>query len=126
MSGDKTEPKEEKEKSGEDLELPRAVVQRLIKYSLPDNVHVQQEAKLAIAHAGKVFINYLTACANDYCIQGTRSTISAKDVLNACDELEMPEITKKLKEVLEAYKKEQSEKKEKGKDKEKDEGKSED
>jgi len=55
------EKKEKEEKGENDLELPRAVVHRLIKYSLPDNIHVQQEAKLAIAHAGKVFINYLTA-----------------------------------------------------------------
>ena len=47
------------------------------------------------------FLLFSSYSANDYCIQGTRSTISAKDVLNACDELELPEITKKLKEVLE-------------------------
>jgi hypothetical protein len=34
MSGDKKEQKEEKEKVGDDLELPRAVVHRLIKYSV--------------------------------------------------------------------------------------------
>ncbi|ELR14904.1 CCAATbox binding transcription factor subunit HAP3-related, putative [Acanthamoeba castellanii str. Neff] len=89
----------------DDYELPRAVVTRLLKSS------IQKEAKEAITKAAKIWILYATACANDFCQNSNRSTISANDVLMAMEELEFPDFVPQLKETLETFKKDQASKK---------------
>jgi len=86
---------------------------------LPEQIQISKDAKLAIAVAGKIFINYATACANDFCMASNRSTISGKDVIAAMEELELPEFIPKLEETLDAYKKEQAAKPKKEKEKDK-------
>ncbi|KAL6062144.1 DNA polymerase epsilon subunit 3 [Balamuthia mandrillaris] len=85
---------------GDELELPKAVINRLIKKSLPEGVLIQKDAKLAIAKACKIWILYVTACANDFCQTSDRSLISANDVLAAMEELEFPQFQEPLKELL--------------------------
>ena len=60
-----------------------------------------QDALLACAEAGKLFIHYLTATANDACKDARRQTISADDVLTALGDLEFAELVEPLKEALE-------------------------
>ncbi|CAM9460770.1 unnamed protein product [Choristocarpus tenellus] len=43
---------------------------------------------------------YLTACANDFCRESKRQTISAQDVMQAIKELEFGELEEPLKEYL--------------------------
>lgn len=43
---------------------------------------------------------YLTACANDFCREAKRQTISAQDVMQAIKELEFGELEEPLKEYL--------------------------
>lgn len=43
---------------------------------------------------------YLTACANDFCREAKRQTISAQDVMQAIKELEFEELEEPLKEYL--------------------------
>jgi len=81
--------------SGEDLRLPQAVIARIIKEALPENVSVSKECKTAIARSAAVFILHTTNFANENAIQSKRKTITASDVLHAvrmleCDELEQP------------------------------------
>lgn len=45
----------------QDLALPMAVIQRLIKEALPSNAIAKSEAKLGIAKAASVFILFLTS-----------------------------------------------------------------
>jgi len=101
----------------EEFQLPSAVVQRIVKAALPDNIQIAKDAKVAISTAGKIFINYLTACANDLCMNSNRSTISGTDVLEAMEDLEFPDLISPLKEFFKVVKIEQtskqSEKKEK-------------
>lgn len=46
-------------------------------------------------------LRYLTACANDFCREAKRQTISAQDVMQAIKELEFGELEEPLREYLE-------------------------
>ncbi|XP_039630889.1 DNA polymerase epsilon subunit 3 [Polypterus senegalus] len=107
----------------EDLNLPNAVVTRIIKEALPEGVNISKEARSAISRAASVFVLYATSCANNFAMKGKRKTLSAGDVLTAMEEMEFQRFLPPLREALEAYKKGQKGKKEaselKRKDKEK-------
>lgn len=45
----------------EDLNLPNAVVTRIIKEALPTGVNVGKDARLAISKAASVFVLYATS-----------------------------------------------------------------
>lgn len=100
----------------DDLELPRAVVARIIKSALPDGVIVATDAKSALNTASRVFISYITAMANDLAQQSNRKTLTAQDVIKAMEETEFPQFCDPLNETLTRYKKDQQEKKGKKKD----------
>lgn len=107
----------------EDLNLPNAVITRIIKEALPDGVNVSKEARRAISQAASVFVLYTTSCANNFAMKAKRKTLNAGDVLAAMEEMEFERFLEPLKEALEVYKKGQKGKKEvseqKRKDKEK-------
>ncbi|XP_031570618.1 DNA polymerase epsilon subunit 3-like [Actinia tenebrosa] len=96
----------------EDLNLPNAVIARLVKDVLPDGVNIAKEARSAIGKAASVFVLYATSCANNIAISGKRKTLTAADVLQALEEMEFEEFLPKLQENLAAFKKEQKGKKE--------------
>ncbi|KAH3802704.1 DNA polymerase epsilon subunit 3-like [Dreissena polymorpha] len=103
----------------EDLNLPNAVITRIIKDAIPDGVNVSKEARLAISKAASVFVLYATSCSNNFALKSKRKTITAKDVLDALEDMEFDQFVDPLKECLEAYKKNQQGKKDqKKKDKE--------
>jgi histone H3/H4 len=56
-------------------------VQRVIKSVLPESAQIGKDAKAAFARSAGIFILYLTACANDFCKDAKRQTISAQDVM---------------------------------------------
>lgn len=107
----------------EDLNLPNAVITRIIKEALPDGVNVSKEARRAISQAASVFVLYATSCANNFAMKAKRKTLSAGDVLAAMEEMEFERFMEPLREALEVYKRGQKGKKEvseqKRKDKEK-------
>uniref|UniRef100_A0A1A7YWP8 DNA polymerase epsilon subunit 3 n=1 Tax=Iconisemion striatum TaxID=60296 RepID=A0A1A7YWP8_9TELE len=107
----------------EDLNLPNAVITRIIKEALPDGVNVSKEARRAISQAASVFVLYATSCANNFAMKAKRKTLNAGDVLAAMEEMEFERFLEPLREALEVYKKDQKGKKEvseqKRKDKEK-------
>ncbi|XP_061459604.1 DNA polymerase epsilon subunit 3 [Rhineura floridana] len=110
----------------EDLNLPNAVITRIIKEALPDGVNISKEARSAISRAASVFVLYATSCANNFAMKGKRKTLNAGDVLSAIEEMEFQRFVSPLKESLEAYRREQkvkrgaSELKKKDKDKKED------
>ncbi|XP_044296085.1 DNA polymerase epsilon subunit 3 [Varanus komodoensis] len=91
----------------EDLNLPNAVITRIIKEALPDGVNISKEARSAISRAASVFVLYATSCANNFAMKGKRKTLNAGDVLSAMEEMEFQRFTGPLKESLEAYRREQ-------------------
>ncbi|XP_075690948.1 DNA polymerase epsilon subunit 3 [Rhinoderma darwinii] len=96
----------------EDLNLPNAVITRIIKEAIPDGVNVSKEARSAISRAASVFVLYATSCANNFAMKGKRKTLSVTDVLAAMEEMEFQRFLAPLKEALEAYRLEQKGKKE--------------
>lgn len=95
----------------EDLNLPTAVITRIIKDAIPDGVNVSKEARLAISKAASVFVLYATSCSNNFALKGKRKTISANDVLSALEDMEFDQFVDPLKECLAAYKRGQQGKK---------------
>uniref|UniRef100_A0A8D2GVL9 DNA polymerase epsilon subunit 3 n=1 Tax=Urocitellus parryii TaxID=9999 RepID=A0A8D2GVL9_UROPR len=100
----------------EDLNLPNAVITRIIKEALPDSVNISKEARSAISCASSVFVLYTTCCANNF-------AMNASDVLSAMEEMEFQRFITPLKEALEAYRREQKGKKEASEQKKKDKDK---
>uniref|UniRef100_A0A2K5DGM4 DNA polymerase epsilon subunit 3 n=1 Tax=Aotus nancymaae TaxID=37293 RepID=A0A2K5DGM4_AOTNA len=136
----------------EDLNLPNAVITRIIKEAvsssggakegaggkqvldrqlclppvssqLPDGVNISKEARSAISRAASVFVLYATSCANNFAMKGKRKTLNASDVLSAMEEMEFQRFVTPLKEALEAYRREQKGKKEASEQKKKDKDK---
>lgn len=106
-----------------DLNLPNAVITRIIKEALPDGVNISKEARSAISRAASVFVLYATSCANNFAMKGKRKTLNASDVLSAMEEMEFQRFITPLKEALEAYRREQKGKKEASEQKKKDKDK---
>ncbi|KAM9327036.1 DNA polymerase epsilon subunit 3 [Gastrophryne carolinensis] len=107
----------------EDLNLPNAVVTRIIKEALPEGVNVSKEARSAIARAASVFVLYATSCANTFAMKQKRKTLNVNDVMSAIEEMEFQRFLTPLKEALEAYRREQKGKKEATEQKKKDKDK---
>ncbi|CAL4112455.1 unnamed protein product, partial [Meganyctiphanes norvegica] len=95
----------------EDLNLPNAVITRIIKDTLPEGVAVAKEARSAIAKAASVFVLYATSTSNSIAQKNKKKTVSAQDVLNAMKEMEFEKFTGPLEESLEVHKKSQQSKK---------------
>ncbi|CAH1244708.1 NFYB [Branchiostoma lanceolatum] len=95
----------------EDLNLPNAVITRIIKDALPDGVNVSKEARSAISRAASVFVLYATSCANNFALKGKRKTLNGTDVIAAVQEMEFEQFLDQLKDSWEAFKKEQKDKK---------------
>ncbi|KYQ50188.1 DNA polymerase epsilon subunit 3 [Trachymyrmex zeteki] len=95
----------------EDLNLPNAVVTRIIKEALPDGVTVGKDARTAVAKAASIFILYLTSAANIVAKRSNRKTISGPDVIQAMIDVEFDQFVEPLQESLENFKKIQKEKK---------------
>ena len=96
----------------EDLNLPTAVVARLIKEAVPPNVNISKEARAAIARAASVFVIYLTASSTTLARKQNHKTITAKNILEALQELEFESFIEPLTEELETFRKNIKDKKE--------------
>jgi DNA polymerase epsilon subunit 3 len=67
--------------SNSDLDIPMASLVRLVKQTLPADVTIAKETRLALQKSTRVFISYVTAMAQAQAAQERRSVIQAKDVL---------------------------------------------
>jgi len=95
----------------EDLNLPTAVITRMVKEVLPEGINISKEARAAISKSASVFVLYATSCANNLAQKNKRKTLTANDVMDALDEMEFPTFLEPLKESLDAFKIEQKGKK---------------
>ena len=96
----------------DDSELPKALVKRIVKSKLvPEtgdagkdgeqkDVQINKDTLLALSESAKIFINYITATANDVCKEYKRQIISVEDVLSALEDLEFPHFVPPLKDAL--------------------------
>eukprot|EP01114_Cavostelium_apophysatum_P016383 TRINITY_DN4642_c0_g1_i2.p1 TRINITY_DN4642_c0_g1~~TRINITY_DN4642_c0_g1_i2.p1 ORF type:complete len:154 (-),score=23.39 TRINITY_DN4642_c0_g1_i2:81-521(-) len=90
---------------GEEYEIPRTVVNRIIKASLPteDNVQIAKDAKLALTKSARIFVQFLAACANDICTNEHKTKITTEHIIQAIEEMEF-DFAPKLQEFLDSYK----------------------
>jgi DNA polymerase epsilon subunit 3 len=109
----------------QELQLPLAVINRLIKEALPPNAIAKNEAKLGISKAASVFILFLTSgkfvCLHfqikhflNYCFlpaaadaasAKNQKTMTADHVLTALKEMEFGHMVPELESQLENYRK---------------------
>ncbi|KIM43982.1 hypothetical protein M413DRAFT_372404 [Hebeloma cylindrosporum] len=87
----------------ENFELPKSVVMRIAKSSIPDNVKLQKETVLSLVKGSTVFINYLAATAHDVAQSKQHKSISASDVLKALETIEFGDMVNKLQAELLVY-----------------------
>ncbi|XP_040570409.1 protein Dr1 [Lepeophtheirus salmonis] len=83
----------------EDLTIPRAAMNKMIKELLP-NVRVANEARELILNCCTEFIHLLSSESNDICNQQQKKTISADHVLSALETLGFGDFKKEAEEVL--------------------------
>ena len=85
----------------EDLNLPNAVIMRIIKDMLPEGVAVAKEARSAIARAASVFVLFATSSANNLAQKHKKKTVSAQDTFLALKEMEFDKFIEPLQKSLE-------------------------
>ena len=86
----------------EDLNLPNAVIGRILKENLPKGVAVSKEARSAIARAASVFVLYATSTALSVTQKNKKKTLMASDVLTALKEMEFEDFVEPLEESLDS------------------------
>ncbi|XP_043644778.1 DNA polymerase epsilon subunit 3 [Drosophila teissieri] len=96
----------------EDLNLPNAVIARLIKESLPESASVSKEARAAITRAASVFAIFVTSSSTALAHKQNHKTITAKDILQTLTELDFESFVPSLTQDLEVYRKMVKDKKE--------------
>lgn len=84
----------------EDLNLPQASVQKIIKEALPDNVNIGKDVRAALSRAASMFILYITAQGTQIAQKSNRKTLTAQDMFEALEEADFDEFIEPLKEAL--------------------------
>ncbi|PWN30150.1 histone-fold-containing protein [Jaminaea rosea] len=96
----------------EAYEMPKAVLARVAKAELPENVQIRREALLAISKSATIFISYLAAVSDELAKQNNRKTIMPVDVVEGLGLMEFPEeIRQELKREVREFKVLEEEKK---------------
>ncbi|KAI7825032.1 histone-fold-containing protein [Kickxella alabastrina] len=80
----------------DELEFPKAVLTRLLKSSLPENIAIQKEARQAITKASTVFVSYLAATANDCARESGHKTIMSNDIFKALEAVGLGDFVDRL------------------------------
>merc|ERR1711872_347729 len=94
-----------------DLNLPTAIVTKMIKDCLRPNCKVSKEANVAITKAASVFVLYATSSANTVAKESNRKTITGPDVVTAMGDMEFDKFVRPLENSLAIWKKSQQAKK---------------
>nr|GLL32391.1 DNA polymerase epsilon subunit 3 [Ipomoea trifida]GMD22936.1 DNA polymerase epsilon subunit 3 [Ipomoea batatas]GMD56078.1 DNA polymerase epsilon subunit 3 [Ipomoea batatas] len=97
-------------------DLPKTIVRRLVKDKLSQlskdgEMSLLREAHQAFSESARIFIHYLSAAANDVCMESKRQTMNAEDVFKALDEIEFSEFTDPLRASLEEFRQKHSKRK---------------
>lgn len=97
----------------QDLNLPNAVIGRLIKDALPEGISASKEFRTAVGRAASVFVIYLSSAATEEAKKASLKTISPNHVFAALEDVEFESFIEPLKEALEVYRKTVKDKKDK-------------
>lgn len=99
----------------EELNLPNAVVTRLIKEALPEGVNISKEARAAMTRAAAVYVIYLTSTCTKLAHNQNHKTINYTNIYEALTQLELEHFIEPLSQDLEVYRKAVKDKKNKAK-----------
>jgi len=86
--------------SDEDLTIPRAAMNKMIKEILP-SIRVANDSRELILNCCTEFIHLISSEANEICNQQTKKTISPEHVLQALDRLGFGDFRRSAEEVME-------------------------
>lgn len=95
----------------QDLNLPNSNITKIIKDSLPADVNMDKEARIAIARATSVFIMYVSSNAAAIAHKQSHKTFSAQDVLKSISEMDFKSFIAPMKGALITYQKSMKDKK---------------
>lgn len=84
----------------EELELPRALLARIVKATLPDGTLLQKDAKNAMSKASTIFVSYLTAAAIDIAASAKHKSLTSDDVFQALNILNFDRFVSTIKDQL--------------------------
>jgi DNA polymerase epsilon subunit 3 len=84
----------------EDFDVPKSHITKVLKNALPDGTSIQKDARLAFMKATTVFINYITATANDYVRQANLKTITPETIIKALETSDMESFVPRVREAL--------------------------
>ncbi|KAJ1646855.1 hypothetical protein J3B02_000504 [Coemansia erecta] len=87
----------------DDLDFPKAVLTRIVKASLPENIAIQKEARLAVNRASTIFVSYLAATANDCARESGHKIIMPNDVFKALEAVGLGDFIDRLQADLALY-----------------------
>lgn len=87
----------------QDLNLPNAVVTRIIKDALPNGISIAKEARSAIARAASIFVIYLTSQTAVHAKKQNHKSLSSDNVLDALEEIEFESFGEPLRKALEEF-----------------------
>lgn len=87
----------------EDLNLPNAVVTRLIKEAIPEGVAMSKEARRAMTRAAAVYVIYMTSTCTKLAHSQNHKTISCANVYEALSQMELESFIEPLNRDLEVY-----------------------
>lgn len=96
----------------QDLNLPNAVVTRIIKDALPEGISIAKEARSAIGRAASIFVIYLTSQTAVHAKKQNHKSLSSDNVLDALEEIEFESFVEPLRKSIEDFRKMNKEKKE--------------
>jgi DNA polymerase epsilon subunit 3 len=100
-SSSKSSPAKDKEGASiEDFDVPKSHITKVLKHALPEGTSIQKDARLAFMKATTVFINYVTAMANDLVRQSGLKTITPEMICKALETSDLESVVPKVREAL--------------------------
>ncbi|EHB04810.1 Protein Dr1 [Heterocephalus glaber] len=87
----------------DDLTIPRAAINKMIKETLP-NVRVANDARELVVNCCTEFIHLVSSEANEICNKSEKKTISPEHVIQALESLGFGSYISEVKEVLQECK----------------------
>jgi len=99
VSGSQAAGAQQQAEQDDELTIPRAAMNKMIKELLP-NIRVANEARELVLNCCTEFIHLISSESNDICNQQQKKTISAEHVLAALEKLGYGDFRKDAEEVL--------------------------
>lgn len=88
------------ETSIEEYDLPKTIINRVLKSKLPEGALFQKEAKVAFSKSGTVFINFITTLALDLAKSSNLKTLTPEMIYKALEISDFESLVPRIKESV--------------------------